>query len=80
MVIALCGFVIFRQHYEHKLKEMDVEVQRHEQEHERLLADLEKLEKQTEAAVQASKLFVFFPARPFHFFSFVVITPRRFHV
>lgn len=40
------------QHYEHKLKEMDVEVHRHEQEHERLLADLEKLEKQTEVAVQ----------------------------
>lgn len=42
------------QHYEHKLEEMDVEVHRHEQEHERLIADLEKLEKQTEVAVQAS--------------------------
>lgn len=31
---------------------MDLEVQRHEQEHERLLADLEKLEKLTEVAVQ----------------------------
>lgn len=29
-----------------------MEVHRHEQEHERLMADLEKLEKQTEVAVQ----------------------------
>lgn len=29
-----------------------MEVHRHEQEHERLLSDLEKLEKQTEVAVQ----------------------------
>lgn len=35
---------------------MDLEVQRHEQEHERLLADLEKLEKLTEVAVQVSVL------------------------
>lgn len=32
---------------------MDEEVHRHEHEHERLLTDLEKLEKQTEVAVQA---------------------------
>lgn len=32
-----------------------MEVHRHEQEHERLLSDLEKLEKQTEVAVQARK-------------------------
>lgn len=45
-------FLLYRQHYEHKLREMDVEVHRHEQEHERLLSDLAKLEKQTEVAVQ----------------------------
>jgi len=49
-----CWF--YPQHYEHKLREMDLEVQRHEQEHERLLADLEKLEKLTEVAVQVSVL------------------------
>lgn len=40
------------QHYELKLKEMDEEVRRHEQEHERLLADLEQLEKRTEVVVK----------------------------
>ena len=50
-----CFIVSSKQHYEHKLKEMDVEVHRHEQEHERLLADLEKLEKQTEVAVQVRR-------------------------
>ena len=50
--------LFFHQHYEHKLKEMDMEVHRHEQEHERLLADLEKLEKQTEVAVQASVIYI----------------------
>ncbi|CAM9559607.1 unnamed protein product [Ectocarpus sp. 12 AP-2014] len=44
-----------QQHYEHKLREMDVEVHRHEQEHERLLSDLAKLEKQTEVAVQSER-------------------------
>lgn len=33
-----------------------MEVHRHEQEHERLLSDLEKLEKQTEVAVQVRKI------------------------
>lgn len=56
-----CLIVVFRmfgdysyrlQHYELKLKEMDEEVRRHEQEHERLLADLEQLEKRTEVVVK----------------------------
>lgn len=40
-------------HYELKLREMDEEVRRHEHEHERLLSDLEALEKKTEVVVKA---------------------------
>ncbi|CAM9599974.1 unnamed protein product, partial [Ectocarpus sp. 8 AP-2014] len=49
------SYETMQQHYEHKLQEMDVEVHRHEQEHERLLSDLAKLEKQTEVAVQSER-------------------------
>ncbi|CAB1117459.1 unnamed protein product [Ectocarpus sp. CCAP 1310/34] len=49
------SYETMQQHYEHKLREMDVEVHRHEQEHERLLSDLAKLEKQTEVAVQSER-------------------------
>lgn len=37
---------------------MDEEVRRHENEHERLLADLEELEKKTEVAVQVRGFFL----------------------